>query len=88
MTLEDLGTFGYVYGLKPEVWGRVGPDPWTELQVNPGQPGVLSWYANDNQISGVNVCVALPEQANSHSSDASYHGEQGYNAIYLPIPQD
>ncbi len=20
-----------VYGLKPKVWGRVGPDPWAEL---------------------------------------------------------
>ena len=23
-----------VYGLKPEVWGRVGPDPRAELQVD------------------------------------------------------
>ncbi len=27
------------------------------------------------------LCVASPEQANSHSSDASYHGKQGYNHI-------
>ncbi len=25
------------YGLKPEVWGRVGPDPWAELQVDPAR---------------------------------------------------
>ena len=25
------------YGLKPKVWGRVGPDPWVELQVDPAQ---------------------------------------------------
>ena len=24
-----------VNGLKPEVWGRVGPDPWAEPQVDP-----------------------------------------------------
>ena len=29
-----------VYGLKPEVWGRVGPDPRAELQVDPARgPG-------------------------------------------------
>ena len=26
-----------VYGLKPEVWGRVVPDPQAELQVDPAQ---------------------------------------------------
>ena len=30
-------------------------------------------------IGNTSLCVASPEQANSHSSDASYHGEQGYN---------
>ncbi len=73
-----------VYGFKPEVWGRVGPDPRAELQVDParepqsqglGRPGNTSLY------------VALPEQANSHSSDASYHGEQGYN-IYLFVMEE
>ncbi len=28
---------GYVYGIKPEVWGRVGPDPRAELQVDPAR---------------------------------------------------
>ena len=34
-----------VYGLKPEVWGRVVPDPWVELQVDPAQ-GLCTrvWY--------------------------------------------
>ncbi len=27
----------WVYGLKPEVWVRVGPDPQAELQVDPAQ---------------------------------------------------
>ncbi len=40
----------FVYGIKPEVWGRVGPDPRAELQVDPargpqaeglGRPGAL-----------------------------------------------
>ena len=31
-------------------------------------------------IGNTSLCVASPEQANSHSSDASYHGEQGYNS--------
>ena len=32
------------YGLKPEVWGRVGPDPWAELQVDPaGLRAGLTW---------------------------------------------
>ena len=30
-------------------------------------------------IGNTSLCVALTEQANSHSSGASYHGEQGYN---------
>ena len=28
------------------------------------------------------LCVALPKQANSHSSDASYHGEQRYSNCF------
>ncbi len=27
----------FVYGLKSEVWFRVVPDPWAELQVDPAQ---------------------------------------------------
>ncbi len=27
------------------------------------------------------LCVASPEQANSHSSGVIYHGEQGYNYL-------
>ena len=30
-------------------------------------------------IGNTSLRVASPEQANSHSSDASDHGEQGYN---------
>ncbi len=37
-----------VYGIKPEVWIRVGPDPRAELQVDPaqglGRPGALLSY--------------------------------------------
>ena len=73
-----------VYGLKPEVWGRVGPDPRAELQVDPalgpaalglGRPGPFPRKGNTS------LCVAPPEHMNSHSFDASYHGEQGYNAL-------
>ncbi len=32
-TKESRATLAY--GLKPEVWGRVGPDPRAELQVDP-----------------------------------------------------
>ncbi len=65
------------YGLKREVWGRVGPDPQAELQVNPA--------ALESTIGNTSLCVALPEQANSHSSDASYHGKQGYNPISIKM---
>ncbi len=30
-------------------------------------------------IGNTSLCVASPEGTNSHSSDASYNGEQGYN---------
>ncbi len=40
----------FVYGLKPEVWGRVGPDPRAELQVDPARgpvrPGDLTIELN------------------------------------------
>ncbi len=36
-------------------------------------------------IGNSSLCVASPEQANSHSSDASYHGEQGYNTGQCPM---
>ncbi len=67
------------YGLKPEVWGWGVPDPRAELQVDPargpqaqglGRPGVFS----ERDIGNTSLCVALPEEANRHSSDASYHG--------------
>ncbi len=32
-----------------------------------------------SNVANSSLCVASPEQMNSHSSDASYHGEQGYN---------
>ncbi len=64
-----------VYGLKPEVWGRVGPDPRAELQVGAGRGPQAQGLGRPS------LCVALPEQANSHLSDASYHGEQGYNCL-------
>ena len=32
----------FVYGLKREVWGRVGPDPWAELQVDQAR-GPRTW---------------------------------------------
>ncbi len=57
------------YGLKPEVWGRVVRDPRVDLVFS-------KW-----DIGNTSLCVASPEQANSHSSDASYHGEQGYNYV-------
>ncbi len=36
-------------------------------------------------IGNTSLRVASPEQANSHSSDASYHGEQGYNLPSLQV---
>ncbi len=50
------------YGLKPEVWGRVGPDPRAELQVNL-ERGAAGPRAGS-------TCVASPEQTNSHLSDS------------------
>ena len=85
------GKLSQAYGIKPEVWGRVGPDPRAELQVDPargpqaqglGRPGVFS----ERDIGNTSLCVALPEQANSHSSDASYHGEQGNNKTLFQWP--
>ena len=36
MNTKYIGSFMkvWVYGIKPEVWGRVGPDPRAELQVD------------------------------------------------------
>ncbi len=53
------------YGLEPEIWGRIEPDPQA-VALGLGQPGT-------------SLFVASPEQTNSHSSGASYLGEQGYN---------
>ena len=65
------------YGLKPEVWGRVVPDPRAELQVDPARGPQAQGLGRP--IGNTSLCVASPEQVNSHSSDVSYHGEQGYN---------
>ncbi len=35
-------------------------------------------------IGNTSLCVASPEQANSHSSGVIYHGEQEYNGLFLP----
>ena len=32
-------------------------------------------------MGNTSLCVALPEQSNSHSCGALYHGEQGYNIV-------
>ncbi len=45
------------------------PEGWVDLEL------VFSKW----DIGNTSLCVASPEQANSHSSDTSYHGEQGYN---------
>ena len=66
----------YAYGLKPKVWGRAGPDPRAELQVDPAPGRQAEGLGRPGNTS---LCVASPEQANSHSSDMKYHGEQGYN---------
>ncbi len=34
---------------------------------------------SNRDIGNTSLCVASPEQANSHSSGVIYHGEQGYN---------
>ena len=65
------------HGLKPEVWGRVVPDPWVELQIDSARG------PEGQGLGQPSLCVASPEQANSHSSDASYHGKQGYNYFYV-----
>ncbi len=75
-----------VYGIKPLVWGRVGPDPRAELQVDPARgPQAQGLGRPERDIGNTSLCVALPEQANSYSSDASYHGEQGYNNLLCPL---
>ncbi len=74
---EKNGKNEDTYGLKPEVWGRVGPDPRAELQVDP---------ARHSTKHPTSLRVASPEQANSQSSDASYHGEQGYNTKHNVCP--
>ncbi len=66
------------YGLKPEFWGRVVPDPWAELQVDPARGPQVQGL---DRLGSTSLCVASPEHANSHSPDASYHGEQGYNPL-------
>ena len=38
-----------------------------------------TWY-----IGNTSLCVASPEQANSHSCGVIYHGEQGYNIWLTP----
>ena len=120
-----------VYGLKPKVWGRVGPDPRAALQVDPAwgpqarvsrQNKILEldllprdqlwekavdWTLNfcsngppyrrpKGRVYGLtwfllvffkwdkgntSLCVASPEQMNSHSSGVSYRDEQGYNNL-------
>ncbi len=66
------------YGIKPEVWGKVGPDPRAELQVDPARgpqaQGLGRLVFSERDIGNISLCVALPEQVNSHLSDASYHG--------------
>ena len=58
-----------IIGIKPLVWGRVGPDPWAELQVDRargpqaqglGRPGVFS----KGFIGNTSLCVASPEHFN------------------------
>ncbi len=36
-------------------------------------------------ILNTSLCVASPEQANSHSSNVIYHGEQGYNQCPIRV---
>ncbi len=69
--LFEIAYTEFPYGLKPEVCGRVVPDPRAELQVDQAR--------GPPRAGNTSLCVASPEQVNSHSSDASYHGEQGYN---------
>ncbi len=87
------GLMVLIYGLKPEVWGRVVPDPRAELQVDPARGPQAQWSVGRPlknvfskwDIGNTSLCVASPKQANSHSSDASYHGEQGYNRKQNPL---
>ncbi len=37
ITCNNIHALCKVYGLKPEVWGRVVPDPRAQLQVNPAR---------------------------------------------------
>ncbi len=71
----------YAYGLKPKVWLMVVPDPWAELQVDPARGPQAQGLG---RLGNTSLCVASPKQTNIHSSDASYHGEQGYNNCQRP----
>ncbi len=93
--MDKIWTSGNVYGLKPKVLGRVGPDPQAELQVDPARGtgdffDQAIWFLlvfSKWDIGNTSLCVALPKQANSHSSGVIYHGEQGYNNWQGPEPE-
>ena len=71
ITLDLIWTYWLPYGLC--LWNKARGlgQGWTRPAGRaPGRPGVFS----ERDIGNTSLCVALPEQANSHSSDASYHG--------------
>ncbi len=65
-----------------------GYNPVTTLLCSTKRPGLRVVFTDQRVIiekalssRNASLFVASPDQVNSHSSDASYHGEQGYNLL-------
>ncbi len=66
-----------VYGLKPKVWGRFGPDPLAEDQVNTSggkDPRARHTWSIHKEIQEIKN--ASPKRMKSHLSGWFHHGKQ------------